>query len=167
MQMQRTVAGAATPESTLVASPVVPRRSARRATARRASNRRAAARRRKDDVEGRIIDYLKDRPQSTTGDIAKGQRDHEERRGQVAMAHTPSARVRSEARASDHNVGPTNIAVLDDGPLRGKRLEAAVVEGRPPSTVDVPADDGTTCRYCLAEWVQSGPSAVYTFLYRV
>ena len=83
------------------------------------------------------------------------------------MAHTPSARVRSEARASDHNVGPTIIAVLDDGPLRGKRLEAAVVEGRPPSTVDVPADDGTTCRYCLAEWVQSGPSAVYTFLYRV
>jgi hypothetical protein len=31
----------------------------------------------------------------------------------------------------------------------------------------VPTDDGTTCRYCLAGWVQSGPSAVYTFLYRV
>ena len=71
MQTQRTVDEAATPESTLVASPVVPRRSARRATARRASTRRAAARRRKDDVEGRIIEYLKDRPQSTTGDMAK------------------------------------------------------------------------------------------------
>jgi len=30
-----------------------------------------------------------------------------------------------------------------------------------------PADDGSTCRYCLAQWTQSGPSAVYTFLYRV
>jgi hypothetical protein len=47
------------------------------------------------------------------------------------------------------------------------RIEAQVVEGRPPSTVDVPADDGRACRYCLKEWVQSGPSAVYTFLYTV
>jgi hypothetical protein len=46
-------------------------------------------------------------------------------------------------------------------------IEAQVVEGRPHSTVDVPADDGSTCRYCLKEWVQSGPSAVYTFLYTV
>ena len=51
---------------------VVPQRSARRATARRASNRRAAARERKDDVEGRIVEYLNDHPQSTIGDIAKG-----------------------------------------------------------------------------------------------
>jgi hypothetical protein len=72
-----------------------------------------------------------------------------------------------EARASDQEIGPTIIAALDDGPLRGTRVEAEVVEGRPPSTVNVPADDGSTCRYCLAEWVQSGPSAVYTFLYRV
>ena len=74
MQTQRTVAGAPTPpspESTLGRAPVVPQRSARRATARRAHNRRAAARRRKPDVEGRIIEYLKDHPQSTTGDIAK------------------------------------------------------------------------------------------------
>jgi hypothetical protein len=56
---------------------------------------------------------------------------------------------------------------LDDGPLQGIRIEAQVVEGRPPSTVDVPADDSSTCRYCLAEWAQSGPSATYTFLYRV
>jgi hypothetical protein len=83
------------------------------------------------------------------------------------MAHTLSAHVRSEARASDQDVGPTITAALDDGPLRGRRIEAQVVEGRPPSTIDAPADDGSTCRYCLAEWVQSGPSAVYTFLYRV
>ena len=75
MQTQRTVDGAPTPPSpklTAVTAPVVPQRSTRRATARRASNRRATARQRKDDVEGRIIEYLKDHPQSTTGDIAKG-----------------------------------------------------------------------------------------------
>lgn len=71
MQTQRTVDGAPMPESTPVTLPVVPQRSARRATARRASTRRATARQRKDDVEGRIIEYLKDRPQSTTGDMAK------------------------------------------------------------------------------------------------
>jgi hypothetical protein len=67
----------------------------------------------------------------------------------------------------DQEVGPTITASLDDGPLRGMRIETRAVEGRPPSTVDVPADDGSTCRYCLADWAQSGPSAVYTFLYRV
>jgi hypothetical protein len=83
------------------------------------------------------------------------------------MEHTSSHRATSEAPASGQEVWPTIIAVLDDGPLRGMRVEAQVVEGRPPSTVDVPADDGSTCRYCLADWTQSGPSAVYTFLYRV
>jgi hypothetical protein len=58
-------------------------------------------------------------------------------------------------------------ALLEDGPLKGRRLETELVEGRPPKTIDVPGDDGTTCRYCLAEWTQAGPSAVYTFLYRV
>jgi hypothetical protein len=75
MQAQRTVDGAPTPpspDSTLVTVPVVPARSARRATARRASNRRATARQRKDDIEGRIVEFLKDHPRSTTGDIAKG-----------------------------------------------------------------------------------------------
>jgi hypothetical protein len=83
------------------------------------------------------------------------------------MAHTLSHRMTSEERAGGREVGTTITAALDDGPLRGQRIQAQVVEGRPPSTVDVPADDGSTCRYCLAEWVQSGPSAVYTFLYRV
>jgi hypothetical protein len=68
---------------------------------------------------------------------------------------------------SDQERGPTITATLDDGPLQGLRTEARVVEGRPPSTVDVPAEDGSTCRYCLAEWAQSGPTAIYTFLYRV
>jgi hypothetical protein len=82
------------------------------------------------------------------------------------MAHR-SHRASSEAQASGQEVWPSITARLEDGPLRGTRVEARVVEGRPPSTVDVPADDGSTCRYCLAEWVQSGPSAAYTFLYRV
>ena len=62
---------------------------------------------------------------------------------------------------------PTISAMFKDGPLAGRSMEAEVVEGRPPKTIDAPADDGSTCRYCLAGWVQSGRSAVYTFLYRV
>ena len=81
------------------------------------------------------------------------------------MAGTPNHRVSSEAIATDQDRGPTITAALDDGPLRGSRIEVQVVEGRPPSTLDVPAEDGSMCRYCLAEWAQSGPSAVYTFLY--
>jgi len=76
---------------------------------------------------------------------------------------TPSLETTAPARAA----GPTIIALLGGGPLAGRRLEAEIVEGRPPRTIDVEADDGSTCRYCLAEWAQAGPSAVYTFLYRV
>jgi hypothetical protein len=83
------------------------------------------------------------------------------------MADRLGTRATSEVRAPGQEAGPTITAALDDGPLRGARIEVDVVAGRPPSTVDAPADDGTTCRYCLAEWAQSGPSAVYTFLYRV
>jgi len=57
--------------------------------------------------------------------------------------------------------------MLKDGPLEGTSVDSALVEGRPPKTIDVPADDGGTCRYCLEGWVQSGSSADYTFLYRV
>jgi predicted HTH transcriptional regulator len=74
MQPQHTDDGAPTPQSPhspLGAASEVPQRSARRATARRASTRRATARERNDDVEARILNYVKDRPQSTTGDIAK------------------------------------------------------------------------------------------------
>jgi hypothetical protein len=62
---------------------------------------------------------------------------------------------------------PTIKAVLKDGPLGGRQVDAEVVEGRPSKTIDVDEDDGSTCRYCLADWVQSGSSASYTFLYRV
>jgi hypothetical protein len=65
------------------------------------------------------------------------------------------------------DVGTTVTAALNDGPLRGKRVQAQVIEGRPSSTIDVAGDDGSTCRYCLAQLTQSGTSAVYTFLYRV
>ena len=58
-------------------------------------------------------------------------------------------------------------AVFADGPLGGTDIEVDPVEGRPPKTVDVPADDGATYRYCLAEWTQSGRSASYTYLYPV
>ncbi len=63
--------------------------------------------------------------------------------------------------------GPTITANLVDGPLEGQSVEAEVVEGRPPKTINVPAADESSCRYGLADWVQSGASADYTFLYRV
>lgn len=67
----------------------------------------------------------------------------------------------------DAEIGPTITATFKDGPLQGHSIEADVLEGRPPKTIDARADDGSMCRYCLAGWVQSGRSAVYTFLYRV
>jgi hypothetical protein len=70
------------------------------------------------------------------------------------------------SRPDQRAAGPTITATLSDGPLRGKRIDAEVVEGRPPKVIDVPADH-ETCRYCLADWVQTGSSAVYTFLYPV
>ena len=85
----------------------------------------------------------------------------------MSRARTRRDHIMSEEHGSDKARGPTITARLDDGPLEGIRIEAQVVEGRPPSTVDVPADHGGTCRYCLAEWAQSGGSADYTFLYRV
>jgi hypothetical protein len=63
--------------------------------------------------------------------------------------------------------GPTVTAVLEEGPLSGKHVDVETVEGRPPKTIDIPEDDGEVCRYCLAHWEQSGPTAQYTFLYRV
>jgi hypothetical protein len=63
--------------------------------------------------------------------------------------------------------GPTITAVLTDGPLQGRTLDVELVAARPPSTIEVRADDGTLCRYCLEEWTQAGPSARYGFLYRV
>lgn len=67
----------------------------------------------------------------------------------------------------DETGAPTVTAVLTDGPLQGRSVDVELVQARPPSTVEVRADDGTLCRYTLAEWTQSGPSALYYFLYRV
>jgi hypothetical protein len=62
---------------------------------------------------------------------------------------------------------PTVTALLDDGPLAESQIETEVVEGRPPKTLDVDDPDGGTCRYVLSEWVQEGPTARYSYLYRV
>jgi hypothetical protein len=85
----------------------------------------------------------------------------------MTVAHMLHTHITSEASVSDGDHAPTITATLDDGPLHGIRIVSEILEGRPPSTVDVPAADGSTCRYCLADWAQSGPTAIYTFLYRV
>ena len=63
--------------------------------------------------------------------------------------------------------GPMIVARLADGPLSGTTTQVAAVEGRPPKTIDVGGAGDRTNRYCLAEWEQSGHSAVYSFLYEV
>lgn len=100
MQIKRTADGTPaprSPDSTLITLPAVARRSARRATARRASARRATARQRKSDVERRIVEYLKDHPQRTAGDIAKGLNAD---RGMVAtrLSHIGATRDSPTAR---------------------------------------------------------------------
>jgi hypothetical protein len=100
MQPHRTVGEAPTPQppaSTLVTTPVVPQRSARRATARRASSRRATARLRKDHIEVRVREYLNEHPLSTTGDLAKGL---DAERGKVAAARSHIANA--GGTADDH-----------------------------------------------------------------
>ena len=73
----------------------------------------------------------------------------------------------SDGTATPVQAGRTVTATLEDGPLKGRTIETELVEGRPPKTIDVPAGDEGACRYCLEGWMQSGPSAAYTFLYRV
>jgi hypothetical protein len=70
----------------------------------------------------------------------------------------------SETRASGQDARQTITDVLADGPRPGKRFEARAVESRPPDTVDVQSDDSGACS-AGEEWVESGPSADYTFLY--
>jgi hypothetical protein len=72
----------------------------RRATARRASSRRATARQRKDDLEGRIVDYMRDRPlRTTTGDIAKAL-DADRATIAAGLSHLARARI-TEADTGD------------------------------------------------------------------
>ena len=92
MQPHRSVDEAPTPHP-----PEVPQRSARRATARRASSRRATARLHKDDIEGRVSEYLADHPLCTTGSLAKGLNAD---RGQVAAARSHIANAAGPAK--DH-----------------------------------------------------------------
>jgi hypothetical protein len=73
----------------------------------------------------------------------------------------------NDAPVPGRQAGPTITALFEDGPLRGRRVETQVIEGRPPKTIDETDADGSTYRYCLADWVQTGPSAVYEYLYRV
>ena len=100
MQPHRTVGEAPTPgppASTLVTTPAVPRRSARRATARRASNRRATARLHKDHIEERVRQYMNEHPLSTTADLAKGLNAD---RAKVAAARSQIANAGEAAK--DH-----------------------------------------------------------------
>jgi hypothetical protein len=60
----------------------------------------------------------------------------------------------------------TLVAKLTDGPLSGSTQAITAVEGRPPKTIDVDFG-GRRVRYCLAEWEQSGHTAIYGFLYEV
>jgi hypothetical protein len=61
----------------------------------------------------------------------------------------------------------TIVATLSGGPLAKRKVDAEIVEGRPPMTLDLEADDGGRCRYCLEGLVQDGESAAYEFLYRI
>jgi hypothetical protein len=58
-------------------------------------------------------------------------------------------------------------ARLTDGPLKGRLVEVEPVEGRPPTTIDIPNDDAGTVRYCLSQLNQHGMTATYSFLYAV
>ena len=107
MQTQPVVDGASPSELTLVSSAVVPQRSARRATARRASNRRATARQHMDDIDGRILGYVKEHPWSTTGDVAKGLNAD---RGTIAVE------VSHMVRAGEITKEPTGQVAIADPP---------------------------------------------------
>jgi hypothetical protein len=86
--------------------------------------------------------------------------------GRRTQAPAPVEHDEPERPARPTGGPPMMIADLQDGPLAGRSVEVESIEGRPPKTVDVAADDGM-CRYCLAEWEQTGRSAAYTFLYRL
>ena len=107
MKKHRTARGPSSPaslESTFLLAGALPR-SSRRATARRASSRRASARQLKRDIEGRVIEYLKHYPRSTTGEIAKGVNAD---RGRVA------AELARIDRAADRDKRPGGSRIIDD-----------------------------------------------------
>ena len=67
----------------------------------------------------------------------------------ITQRTPPRAPQRRVSSNSDGMPAPTIIASFEDGPLAGETKDAEVLEGRPPKTLDVSAEDGTTCRYCL------------------
>lgn len=69
-------------------------------------------------------------------------------------------------KAAESEPSRTLVAKFADGPLAGSTREVSAVEGRPPKTIDLDFGDRRV-RYCLAEWEQSGHSAIYGFLYEV
>src|SRR5690349_3281821 len=78
--------------------------------------------------------------------------------------------VRHQIAPAMDAAGPTSRSItarLSDGPMAGVTMAVDPVEGRPPKTIDVSSSDGTTYRYCLSDWVQSGASSEYAFLYPV
>jgi hypothetical protein len=76
--------------------------------------------------------------------------------------------VAAPQAAGDTTQGSVLRARLHDGPLKGATVEVAFVEARPPKTIEVPDEQGsTTYRYCLSQWTQKGEVARYTFLYAV
>ena len=106
MQKHRTAGGASSPaslESAFLLPGALPG-SSRRAAARRASSRRAAARGLRRDVEGRVIEYLKDLPGGTPGEIAKGL---DADRGRVA------AELARIARRADTDEQPAGARIVD------------------------------------------------------
>ena len=64
----------------------------------------------------------------------------------------------SDERTAGRDARPTVDDLLDDVPPRGRRFQAEVAKNRRPK----PAADGGSR---VEEWVESGPSADYTFLY--
>jgi hypothetical protein len=121
MQKHRTTGDASSPASLESAFllPGVQPRSTRRASARRASSRRATARDLKPDLEGRVIEYLKDHPGGTAGEIAKGL---DADRGRVA------AELARIARRADTDEAPAGPRVIDQR-VGGDRLDEWVHSG--------------------------------------
>ena len=69
------------------------------------------------------------------------QADRLTRRGTQRCQPTAPRLIREpKVCASDRETGPTITAILERGPLAGRRIDVDVVEGRPPKTIDVRAD---------------------------
>jgi hypothetical protein len=82
----------------------------------------------------------------------------------AALALGAVADARARATASAREAGSTIVTLLEGGPLAARRVAGRWWKVARRKTIEVDADDGGTCRYCLAEWAEVGRSAVHTFL---